>query len=604
MRNFLLSVLFILSTQLVAAEPDLGQRLEEYFALPGLNCPTLAEVEDNPAVVWALENLQESNLGDSLLKLANSPNANERLIYLLLHRAFSVKEEQPKVYLGESWPQQKRLKEVDYLIVGSGPAGSVLAYELSRAGFHTLVIERGPLVRPQSVDTRALGFLKVGGGAVPTEDSFMLLRNGQTVGGGGTVNVDLAFAPTLPFVQRQLAKWKQPDFAPEKVAQAYSWVKEQIGTRTPSRDEINRNNKILLDGAKAKGLSPELYDLNTRPPATDVNLANDKLGPAERLLRRAILKGYPLQLLWDLEVKRILVEDGRAVGVEVLSHKTPHHPATVTAPFDGSGVIRAKNVILSAGTLGSATVLLRSKLGGDQVGKGILLHPSMPLIGHFDEPIKVLEGTASTIYATDDKHSYLLYECMTAGPDYASVMLFGTAQERARLVQRYDYLGGFGVLLIDEPHPENRIELDQKGNPKVYYEFRGVDRGRFSEGVRQGVDMMLAAGAKEVYLPTTEPLDGSLQWDGHTQPLTEPATVECVSGRTVITSAHMQGSCKMGHAPDDSVVDSDFRVWGFDNLYVCDTSIFPTSVGANPMQTAYTTAKLLADKLTSESDSK
>ena len=53
----------------------------------------------------------------------------------------------------------------------------------------------------------------------------------------------------------------------------------------------------------------------------------------------------------------------------------------------------------------------------------------------------------------------------------------------------------------------------------------------------------------------------------------------------------------MGDSPENSVVNREFRVWGYDNLYVCDTSIFPTSVGANPMQTAYTVAKLLAERL-------
>lgn len=66
--------------------------------------------------------------------------------------------------------------------------------------------------------------------------------------------------------------------------------------------------------------------------------------------------------------------------------------------------------------------------------------------------------------------------------------------------------------------------------------------------------------------------------------------------RTVLTSAHLQGSNKLSMNPDQGVIDPDFRVWGYDNLYVCDSSVFPTSVGANPMQTIYTFAKIFADK--------
>jgi choline dehydrogenase-like flavoprotein len=45
-----------------------------------------------------------------------------------------------------------------------------------------------------------------------------------------------------------------------------------------------------------------------------------------------------------------------------------------------------------------------------------------------------------------------------------------------------------------------------------------------------------------------------------------------------------------------SVVARDFRVWGTQNLYVVDGSIFPTSIGANPMQSIYTFAKVFADR--------
>jgi choline dehydrogenase-like flavoprotein len=39
----------------------------------------------------------------------------------------------------------------------------------------------------------------------------------------------------------------------------------------------------------------------------------------------------------------------------------------------------------------------------------------------------------------------------------------------------------------------------------------------------------------------------------------------------------------------------EFKFWGTDGLYVVDGSVFPTSIGANPMQSIYTFAKLFAD---------
>jgi choline dehydrogenase-like flavoprotein len=51
-----------------------------------------------------------------------------------------------------------------------------------------------------------------------------------------------------------------------------------------------------------------------------------------------------------------------------------------------------------------------------------------------------------------------------------------------------------------------------------------------------------------------------------------------------------------GTDPANSVVDTRQEVWGTKNLFVADSSIHPYSVGANPMQTIYTLAKIFADE--------
>jgi choline dehydrogenase-like flavoprotein len=197
----------------------------------------------------------------------------------------------------------------------------------------------------------------------------------------------------------------------------------------------------------------------------------------------------------------------------------------------------------------------------------------------------------------------MLYECMTGTPQYVALMLNGTGEEIGRRVQQFRNLGGFGVLLIDEPLASNRIEIDQAGEPKVYYQLSSEEKSRLSEGVVKAVQMMLAAGADEVYIPTSEPIRPGAA-PGHLVALkSEKQAREAISnlgfspGATVITSAHLQSSCKLGTSPDSSVVDADLKVWGVDNLYICDSSVFPTSVGANPMQTIYTLAKMTADRL-------
>jgi choline dehydrogenase-like flavoprotein len=54
----------------------------------------------------------------------------------------------------------------------------------------------------------------------------------------------------------------------------------------------------------------------------------------------------------------------------------------------------------------------------------------------------------------------------------------------------------------------------------------------------------------------------------------------------------------MSNDPQTGVVDEHFKVYGFENLFVCDASVFPTSLGVNPqitvMSLAYYAAPLIA----------
>ncbi|HEX4165714.1 MAG TPA: GMC oxidoreductase [Bryobacteraceae bacterium] len=508
---------------------------------------------------------------------------------------------------------------IDVLIVGSGPAGSVLAHELRRGGKRVLLVERGSFVVPGSMETRLVDDL------IDTRtsmDGTIRIRNGMAVGGGSQVNVDLCFAPTTPAIRAKIEGWRKAgqirpnEFTQAEIARQYEWVKQAMGTRTLSEAEINLNNHVLWDGARRAGLHPKLYSLNTYAPGKSPYPVTDKRSSESQLLIDALEDtSNPLSMVPDADVRRVLFEDHdgaqRAYGVEVrMRHPISEVGAIADPNHFGLNpgdtlTIRAKQVILSAGALGSPTVLLRSGVQNDQIGRGVILHPSMPVMGKFDHPIDVLKGTEASVYVDDMlvDRGYAL-ESMADQPLYAALMSPGPAIHTFQMVQDFRKLAGFGVMLIDTPTPTNRLVLDAQGNPQIDYTLSEEDKKRFAEGIAEAVRIMFLAGAKEVYLPTTEDILGSFQNDASLQAsvLTRPEEASLVqknlhfiSNRSVISSAHMQATDKMGSSPQDSVVGTDFHVWGTESLYVVDGSIFPTSIGANPMQSIYTFAKIFAD---------
>jgi len=442
--------------------------------------------------------------------------------------------------------------EADWLIVGSGPAGSVLAHELRRGGRRVLMVEQGPLVWPGGPDTRALPHLV---DARPTVDGSLLVRTGRAVGGGTTVNVDLAFAPTLPAVRRRLETWS---WDVDAFARADEWVRPTIGTRAVDTSEINANNRILWDGAQAIGLAPSLYALNTHP-------VGDKRSAVSGLLAPALLdRENPLLLLADTRVERVTFDGARATGVELADGRR----------------LKARRVVLCAGALGSTLILMRSHVANDHIGRGVVAHPSIPIVGQFDRVIDAHEGTPASVYVDRSDRGYML-EAMSAGPDYLAAMWPGTAREVREAVRNYRRMGGFGVMLVDSPHDDNRIAADGT----ITYRLSDAGAARLLDGVREGVRIMFKAGAARVALPTVE-------WPILTRPEDADRPLRFIPSATLLTSAHLQSTCKMGR-----VVDREHRVIGRENLYVVDSSVFPESCGANPMQTIYAMAKVFADRM-------
>lgn len=62
-------------------------------------------------------------------------------------------------------------------------------------------------------------------------------------------------------------------------------------------------------------------------------------------------------------------------------------------------------------------------------------------------------------------------------------------------------------------------------------------------------------------------------------------------------SSHPQGGNPMSDGPESGVVDADCRVHGYSNLYVCDASVFPTSVTVNPQLTVMALAEYTARRM-------
>lgn len=507
-------------------------------------------------------------------------------------------------------PSEKNIQNInfDYIIIGSGPAGSVLASELRQNNKTALLIEQGDFILPGTVDTRLIPSLRNNKNII-VPNSGILLRNGEVVGGAASVNIDLAFSPLSPSVQHQIATWKKeghllPDtWSYDDIHQAYQWVQQKIGTRQLTQEEVNKNNELLYSGAKQLGLTPSLYALNTYKSPYQVT---NKKSPVERFIIPAMMDSHnPLYLLNNCEAKKITTQKSQAKSVQVFCTPPKLPISTDNAqklkyPLEQIFQIQGKNIILSAGSLGSAKLLLQSNIKNNNIGKGIILHPSMPIIGFFQEKIRNYEGLPASVYLDDYAISdKFILEASSAEPVYVAQAVLQNPYLEHNLMSRFDYAGGFGVMLIDTPSPTNKIEIGPTQEIRIHYSLNAQDKRNFRKGISKAAQILFSTNAQKVCLPSIEVIKSKGDtncFHSLKQLLIALNNIDFMPYSTLVTSAHMQATNKMGNNPLTSVVDNNHKVWGYNNLYVVDSSIFPGSIGANPMQSIYTMAKLFSNR--------
>ena len=241
---------------------------------------------------------------------------------------------------------------------------------------------------------------------------------------------------------------------------------------------------------------------------------DDKHDAARQLLYPAIEHPVnPLSLIPNAAVEEILFtptyvgDNIRATGVKLLTQtpwstygNTLIDPCHLQIGDNVEVTIAAENVIVCAGTIGSTRLLAQTALtnplaNNQQIGKGLVMHPSLPIIGRFETPINLLDGLDGGVYVdTYAVESGYILESLTGLPSYGALLIFGTGEQVYNNISQFNYYAGYGVALIDTPNPDNTISLAQDGSVLINYNVSEADIPRFRAGTAVAVRMMFPGG--------------------------------------------------------------------------------------------------------------
>jgi len=605
--------------------------LSWFFEGPG--CPASARTAMMLREIY-LTNIWGAPLALPLTEIGDSP-------VFVSNPSVWAKVHAPKVPQGVLVydPQKKtvtsRKGKIDYLVIGSGPGGAMTAHELHRAGKNVVLLEKGNYIVWGSMDTMSCAELMFQRNQASTSNNGIVIRSGEAVGGGSTVNVDLAFSPLESTILTRIQNWVDQGwidathYSVGRLSAAYQYVRDVLDTREVEQAELNQDNLVLWRGSRAFGITPSLYHLNRFSTGESPSPVTAKRDAARQLLLKPIQDtNNPLGLIPNADVTEVLFsgegESLKAIGAcftttqPWIEHGNSFvDPCGLKIPPGTSVTIHADNVIIAAGTIGSTRLLLKTgnkiaELKNPQIGAGLILHPSVPLMGLFSTEINLLQGLDSATFVdTFGVSPGFIFETMSGLPAYGALLIPGNGKQVYKVLRQFNQCAGFGVMLVDTPSTNNRIMLDLNGNVVIDYVLSDKDKQRFRQGVAMGARVMFLAGAQEVIVPTNENWRRTQKFDPmevlSLKKIEETDLLEknldFIPNRTILTAAHLQGTNKIGPNPDSSVVSTNQRVWNMTtrheipNLYVMDSSIFPTSVGANPMQAIYTFARIFTERL-------
>jgi choline dehydrogenase-like flavoprotein len=491
--------------------------------------------------------------------------------------------------------------EADFCVVGSGAGGSMAAAVLAQAGAKVVVVEEGGHYTRKDFNMQeswAYPALYQEQGNRATDDLAIIILQGRNVGGGTTINWTSSFRTPERTLQLWAERHGVKGLDAATLAPHFAAAEQRLSIGPGVEADVNRNNQKLWDGALKLGWKPELIRRSVKGCA---RLGYCGMGCPLDAKQTALNTTIPDAVAAGTNVytfcrARLLETEwgrARAVVADILD-------PTTNRPRGRLIVHGTRGIILAGGAINTPALLLRSKIGNRNgtVGRRTFLHPTVPLLSFYAEPIEAFYGAPQSVachhFADRGERMGYFLETAPIHPMLAALAFPGHGAAHRRAAERVAYAQATIALLIDGQHDDagGTVSVSGDGRIKLSYPLGDVHREAAVDALQNMARLQLAAGAAEVMTLHDPPVIVRSERD-----IAQIADRPFGPNLHTLFSAHQMGGCAMGDDPNHSVVDARGKHHEFQNLWIADGSVFPSSLGVNPQLSIYAHARLFATEI-------
>lgn len=478
-------------------------------------------------------------------------------------------------------------------IIGTGCGGATLASELTKQGIDVVMLEQGGYYPTYTFDNHELnmaGKVSAERNLQTTADGAINLLYGNNVGGASVHYWADSYRTPADRLEMWQSEYGIEHHTEKDLIPAWDELDKRLNVHPASDEYLNPMNRLVEKGAKKLGWHGH------RVPQARKNC--QKSG---HCMQGCAFAAKQSQLVTHIDdvVKRggTIYSDARADRLKMDGRKVRsllariiHRPSGKDGPYTIE--IEADAFVVAAGGFGSSTFLLKNDLKKKLpvLGEFLGINPSpfvhalyahdviqwrnIPAgfgVDHFRKPVYDAKGN----YV---EGGYLLMPNQLH-PGMLAAVIPGMGKEHQQWMSALPRIGGTIGWIDDVPTELGRIELSG-GVRKVHYSIGRVGAMMIRDLLKKQVLINFAAGAEKVLIP-----------DNRATLLTSPDQIDVIDGISLrpgtllMAAPHPSGGCRMGPDAKTSVVNSEHRVHGFDNLYVADSSVFPTGVSVDPSYT-------------------